>query len=126
MTTWNQQCEHSLYICVYSWGNIPRRSSFTLLYSFRVLPGALPPVISLKKTDSVDRKSPGDESYPDDSRPAVQLRHVERDSEADQYDERIGVKVSDLFDIGKDIQAGGEYQVDGRRGERKEERRYRR
>jgi hypothetical protein len=36
------------------------------------------------------------------------------------------VKVSDLFDIGKDIQAGGEYMEDGRRVERSDERRYRR
>ncbi|XP_028402377.1 tight junction protein ZO-1-like isoform X2 [Dendronephthya gigantea] len=92
----------------------------------KVLPGALPPLVSLKKTDSGDRRSPRDESYPGDARPAVQLRHVERDQDADQYDERIGVKVSDLFDIGKDIQAGGEYQEDNRRVERKnEERRYR-
>ena len=80
----------------------------------------------LKKTDSGDRRSPRDESYQDDARPSVQLRHVERDSEAEQYDERIGVKVSDLFDIGKDIQAGGEYMEDGRRVERSDERRYRR
>ncbi|CAB4012456.1 tight junction ZO-1-like isoform X3, partial [Paramuricea clavata] len=90
----------------------------------KVLPGALPPVV-LKKTDSGGRRSPRDESYQDDARPSVQLRHVERDSEAEQYDERIGVKVSDLFDIGKDIQAGGEYMEDGRRVERSDERRYR-
>ena len=88
------------------------------------MPGALPPLVSLKKTDSGGRRSPMDESYPDDVRPAVQLRHVERDSEADRYDERIGVKVSDLFDIGKDIEGGGEYAEDGRRVERNEERRY--
>ena len=97
------------------------------MWYFRVLPGALPPLVSLKKTDSGGRRSPLDESHPDDVRPAVHLRHVERDSEAEQYDERIGVKVSDLFDIGKDIQGGGEeYVEDGRRAERKDERRYKR
>ena len=96
------------------------------LWYFRVLPGALPPVVSLKKTESGERRSPLDEAYQDDVRPSVQLRHVERDSEAEQYDERIGVKVSDIFDIGKDIEGGGEYVEDGRRAERNEERRYKR
>lgn len=96
-----------------------------MISKFRVLPGSLPPVVNLKKTDSGERRSPRDD-YPEDARPTVQLRHVERDSEAEQYDERIGVKVSDLFDIGKDIHGGGEYSEDGRRAERNAERRYRR
>lgn len=81
-------------------------------------------MVSLKKTDSGRRVR--EESYPDDGRPAVQLRHVERDEEGEQYDQRIGVKVSDVFDIGKDIQVGGDYTDDGRRDERAGGRRYRR
>ena len=95
-------------------------------FFFRVLPGAIPPVV-LKKTDSDSRRSPRDESHQDDMRPpAVQLRHVERDEQADQYDERIGVKVSDLFDIGKDIQGSGGDMEDNRRADRGDGRRYRR
>ena len=97
-----------------------------LCYLSRVLPGSLPPVVSLKKTDSVGERPQGEpyqsEPYQSQPREAVQLRHVERDAEGEKFDERIGVKVSDVFDIGKDIEA--EYRQDERREPERRQRRY--
>ena len=72
-------------------------------------------------------RSPRDELYPEDSRQTIQLCHVERDAEGEKYDERIGVKVSNLFDIERDIHGGTEVgRKDVRREERYDQRRQRR
>lgn len=95
-----------------------RHSLVVFLYLSRVLPGSVPTVVSLKRTDSGPPKSPRDEQFQDEGLQTIHLRHVERDADGEKFDERIGVKVSDVFDIGKDIETNAqEYRVDGRRME---------
>ena len=79
----------------------------------------------MKKAESPGAR-PQEEPYQNDGRHAVQLRHVERDAEGEKFDEMIGVKVSDVLDIGKDIQAETEYREEMRRTERDTQRRQRR